>query len=301
RVSRNRHVVTAGIVGLKMREDTLAVDDGAELRIRSWMPVAQHPGRPVLLLHSLFFDGSMFDQVAVSLCRNRRVLVPDHRGQGESTPGTRPATAERLAADMLHLRDAYDLGPVHLVGSSMGAYVAFEILAADPQCAVSLTVSCCTCREEADPNRFDALARKIAEADGKGLGDTLMPLMFGKSFLSDPSAAAQSEYWRARFDDLPDGTDRVVAAIFSHRGWVDLLRDWGRPILALSGGEDTAKSPSDLEWISEESLGRFELFPRSGHTLPLEEPRAYVSALEGFFGDVERNPDLCRNQPTRQT
>lgn len=272
-----------------MRRAFLDTDDGARLQLR----LAGARGHtPVLMLHSLFFDGSMFGPVISRMPPDHLYLAPDHRGQGQSTPGTARPTAERLAADMLSLCDAHGVGPVHVVGSSMGGYVAIEMLAADPARIASLTLSCCTCQREPDPGRFDALADRIAAADGHGLADTLMPLMFGEPFLADPTRAETRDRWRARFDILPPGTDRVVRGIFAHRGWRKLLRVWGGPILALAGDADRAKSPADLAWIETEGLGRFHLFARAGHTPPVEDPVGYAAVLSDFLATVEpRTPN----------
>ena len=259
--------------------------DGAELAFR---PHGRGGARPALLLHSPFFDGTMFDAVPPAL-GDRPAILPDHRGQGASGAGREAPTAERLAADMVALLDALGTGPVHLVGSSMGAYVALEMPRADPARVASLTLSCCTCRPGAHPVRFAALARRIESIRGRGLRAELVGLMFGAPFLADPVRAALRDRWIAHLDALPAGSGKVVRAVFAHGGWTDLLRGWGGPILALSGGKDRAKSPADLAWIAEEGLRRHVTISRAGHTPAVETPAPSRARLPAEH-DIERTP-----------
>lgn len=242
------------------------------------------PGHPVVLLHSLFFDGTMFDAILPRLS-DRVTLRPDHRGQGASEAGSEAPTAERLAHDVLGVMDAQGVGAIHLVGSSMGGYVALELMRAAPDRVATLTLSCCTCRVEADPARFAGLADRIAAAEGRGLGAELERLMFADELLRDPARAEARARWLARFDALPEGMDAVVRAIFAHGGWMDLLRGWGGPILAISGAADRAKAPADLAWIAREGLGRHVVIEAAGHTPAVETPEAFADALAGFIRD----------------
>ncbi|WP_299790433.1 alpha/beta hydrolase [uncultured Marivita sp.] len=235
-------------------------------------------GAPVLMLHSLFFDGTMFDAV---MPQGYDIIRPDHRGQGQSSLGDARPTAERLAADMDTLLDALKIRcPVHVVGSSMGAYVALEMLAANPGRVASLTLSCCTCRAEPEPGRFAKLADRIAAAQGRGLGAEIAALMFAEGF----RGSARSR-WQAHFDALPPATPQVVRAIFAHRGWVELIRGWGGPILAISGARDRAKSPADLAWIADERLGRHIVIPEAGHSPAVETTAAFAATLHPFLAE----------------
>lgn len=239
-------------------------------------------GETVLLLHSLFFDGTMFEAV-LPLIGHRPTLAPDHRGQGASAAGRKLPTAGLLADDALGLLDALGIAKTHVVGSSMGAYVALEMLGRAPERIATLTLSCCTCRPEADPTRFAALADRITATGGLGLGEDIARLMFSPAF--DGRAR---DRWRGRFDTLRPGTDDVVRAIFAHRGWTGLLRGWGGPLLAISGAQDLAKSPADLAWIAAEGLGRHVVIGDAGHTPAVETPGAFADALRSFLQQHER-------------
>jgi pimeloyl-ACP methyl ester carboxylesterase len=76
-----------------------------------------------LLLHGLGGDHRGLLQVAQGLS-DVDVVIPDVPGYGDSDPLTVPHTLANYAAAVEALRIALDLGPVHLIGHSLGASIA---------------------------------------------------------------------------------------------------------------------------------------------------------------------------------
>lgn len=91
-------------------------------------------GEPVLLLHGFGADRYHWPRMAVHLTRDYQVVAPDLPGFGESTCREESsydilAQVERIVA----LLDRLDLGPVHVVGNSMGGHLAAALARAHPQ------------------------------------------------------------------------------------------------------------------------------------------------------------------------
>jgi pimeloyl-ACP methyl ester carboxylesterase len=76
-----------------------------------------------LLLHGLGGDHRGLLQVAEGL-PDVDVVIPDVPGYGDSAPLTVPHSLANYAAAVEALRVALDLGPVHLIGHSLGASIA---------------------------------------------------------------------------------------------------------------------------------------------------------------------------------
>ncbi|MDH6436519.1 3-oxoadipate enol-lactonase [Streptomyces sp. SAI-144] len=87
---------------------------------------------PLVLLHALGEDATDWEAVVPALARSRRVYALDLRGHGRSDwPGE--YSLELMQADVLQFLDALGLGPVDLIGHSMGGIVAYLLAEDHPQ------------------------------------------------------------------------------------------------------------------------------------------------------------------------
>ncbi|MGW6485523.1 alpha/beta fold hydrolase [Streptomyces sp. NPDC055059] len=87
---------------------------------------------PLVLLHALGEDATDWEAVVPALARSRRVYALDLRGHGRSDwPGD--YSLELMQADVLRFLDALGLGPVDLIGHSMGGIVAYLLAEDHPQ------------------------------------------------------------------------------------------------------------------------------------------------------------------------
>ncbi|MFE0477403.1 alpha/beta fold hydrolase [Streptomyces sp. NPDC058947] len=87
---------------------------------------------PLVLLHALGEDATDWEGVVPALARSRRAYALDLRGHGRSDwPGE--YSLELMQADVLRSMDALGLGPVDLIGHSMGGIVAYLLAQDHPQ------------------------------------------------------------------------------------------------------------------------------------------------------------------------
>ena len=96
----------------------------------------------ILLLHGNSESGAAWYAWVPRLARRFRVIRPDMRGFGASTPMPRdfPWTLERIVEDYTALMDALDIRRFHLVGAKIGGTVARALAAWHPQRVMTLTV-----------------------------------------------------------------------------------------------------------------------------------------------------------------
>ena len=82
---------------------------------------------PLVLLQHFRGNLDNWDPALVdALAHNRRVVTFDNAGVAGST-GTTPSTITQMARDAIAFLDALELGPVDLLGFSIGSFVAQEI------------------------------------------------------------------------------------------------------------------------------------------------------------------------------
>ncbi|HIY64908.1 MAG TPA: alpha/beta hydrolase [Candidatus Agrococcus pullicola] len=225
----------------------------------------------------------MFDPVR-NLCR-RHFVCPDHRGQGSRSTDTGPLHLERLAEDVIELIEDLDR-PVHLVGSSMGAYVAMIVAAECPDLVRTTVWSAATADRESRPELFASFADRFRAAQGDERGRLVAELMFGQEFLN--SGAPLFKHWTAKFSRHTTDVLASADAVFAR---TDLWRHVERvrcPVRLMSGRHDVAKSTADMQRIADaiDTEPPIE-FPRSGHTPFVEEPHRMAQALKEFWSKYE--------------
>src|SRR5205807_4889455 len=86
-------------------------------------------GEPILLLHGLGGRRRVWYQVAPILARRHRVIAVDLPGFGESPPFADPdAPVIPAQADAIErLLDELGIGSAHIVGNSLGGWLALEL------------------------------------------------------------------------------------------------------------------------------------------------------------------------------
>lgn len=270
----------------KQEDYVVKTEDGCDLSV-SLFGRCSNGDLPVVMLHSLFFSGRMFNATVKSFAGSRLCIVPDHRGQGNSSLGKLQPTMSQLAADISAILDQLEIPSVHLVGSSMGGYVALEFMRNCSDRVASLTLSCCTGQKEADPNRFDALANTFQYPHKPDLSDKISSIMFGQSFSSSQSKIL--DYWRQKFGQLSNHTETVVRRVFEHEDFANVLDQIRCPTLLIAGAEDRAKRPEDLKWIQNKIpvIAEYVLIKNAGHTPPVETPQKYASLVNDFIKRAE--------------
>ncbi len=257
--------------------------DGYKMSVRSWSRLSENrKTTPLILLHSLFFTGEMFAPVASILSHTHDCVAPTFRGQDGTGRGEHAPTVTQLAHDIIWWLDDAGYDHVHLVGSSMGAYVAMEILRRRPAQVKTIVLSCCTADAEQDPARFAKLTEFLAKGPGPKTGDTIAGLMFGEDALKAPSNLVT--FWTEHFAQTPAGMAEVAECMFAHPAYHDALAAYDGPALLLAGRQDRAKSPADMARIAA-SLPQAEthIFETSGHTPAVEVHDQFAVRVATFL------------------
>jgi 3-oxoadipate enol-lactonase len=96
----------------------------------------------ILLLHGNAESGAAWYGWAPALARRYRVVRPDMRGFGASTPMPRdfPWTLDVLIDDFTRLMDMLEVSRFHLVGAKIGGTIARAFAARRPERVITLTV-----------------------------------------------------------------------------------------------------------------------------------------------------------------
>ncbi|HVO31190.1 MAG TPA: alpha/beta fold hydrolase [bacterium] len=247
------------------------------------------PRGTILFLHGLLWSGWMFGPQARALSSQWRCIRLDWRGQGKSEVPAGGYDMETLTDEVVAVMDALKTGPCHVVGLSMGGFVAMRLGVRHPERVRSLSLLETSADSEPPENvpKYRRLAF-VARWFGLRLVKTpVMKIMFGKTFLADPAREAdRAEALRELLSlDVP-GMIRALEGVITRAAVYDDLVKITAPTLVVVGEEDVATVPAKAERIAARIPGaRLHKVPGAGHTSSWEQPariteliRAHVEA-----------------------
>jgi pimeloyl-ACP methyl ester carboxylesterase len=251
-------------------------------------------GVPLLLLHDLAGKQGNWRELIPFLADQRRVIVADLRGHGESPEpaATDGYGADTLGTDCLRLLDSLDVSRFAVAGSDLGAIVAIELAFAAPERVAAIVVS------DASPAPgwpsdsallagFErTIARRLAAAEEGGMAAVATSIL---DYEAEPRVSEDPgprERIVARWTDVPlEGFIGSSRALLDRRDRTADLATLTVPQLWIAGElgpmREAAKQASTLS-----PLGQLELIPRCGIGCVWQRPQLWAAAVNGFLDDA---------------
>lgn len=267
------------------------------LRVRQ---VGQGTGVPVLLVHG--FTGSAEgwgEGILEGLAAGRPVLAVDLPGHGESDDD-RPSEAFTFAhvvEELVAVLDAREIEAADWIGYSMGGRISLAAAVAHPERVRSLVLESASPGIRTEDSRArrrrqdDLLARRIEAQGMEAFVDYWMaqPLFSTQSRLP---AAVLSDARRRRLRNHPRSLARVLRGFGTGSQpsyWGDLA-GVKLPVLLLTGALDARYSSIADEMGALLPQATRAVVPEAGHTVHLEDPRAWLAAVRPFLRSGEGEP-----------
>ncbi len=259
--------------------------------VQLWVEDSGGDKPPLLFSHGLLWSTRMFDAQVAAFRDRFRCIAWDHRGQGRSAvPPDRSISIDACYADAVALIEQLQLGPVHFAGLSMGGFVAMRIAARRPE----LLRSCILLETSADPEPVANEPRyRMLNWVAKWMGlrvaaRQVMPIMFGRTFLTDPARAAQRGFWRAQLVANRRSIWRAVNGVIERPGVHAELANIVAPTLIIVGEQDVATVPATAERLHAAIRGSTLVrIPEAGHSSSIEQPGRVNATIDAFLRRIE--------------
>lgn len=274
-------------------------------------------GTPILFIHEFGGNHASWEPQMRHFARRHRCITYAARGY---PPSDVPADVEQYSqaiavADAIAVLDALGIAKAHIVGLSMGGFATVHFGLRHPDRALSLTVAGAGygCEKEHE-DYFRGVSLEVAdrfEMDGARAFAPIYAEGASRVQFQDKDPRG----WREFADRLATHSDRGAA--LTMRGvqarrpsfW-DLeaeLKAMDVPTLVIVGDEDDHCLQPGIFLKKTIPACGLSVFPKTGHTLNLEEPDAFNALLAAFIAQVEagrwrkRDPRALPGQIMRTT
>jgi pimeloyl-ACP methyl ester carboxylesterase len=241
-------------------------------------------GPPIILLHGLEMDRSMFDDQVEALRDRYRVVTVDMPGHGECAPVPLGFDLWQYAEMVAGVADQLGLGPAVWGGQSTGGFTILRLALAHPERVKGLILIDTQAHSE-DPDKLAQYEAFLTVAlDGgtsEDLANVLMLVLFSQTYADRP----ESDVWRKKLLalDVP-GAHAVIRAVFDRDDIHARVGEITAPAVVIHGEEDIA-----IEIERGEELARdlpdatFVRISHAGHASPCEQPKPVTNAIQGFL------------------
>ena len=213
-----------------------------------------------------------------------RIIVFDTRGTGYSGTSEKTYSISLFARDTLRLMDVLGISRAHILGFSMGASIAQELVFVAPERVDRLILMAGTCGGKEAPGTDAEVWDRLLDKTGSvtEIACRMFSLIFPAGWLQshDPFLYCPEVYEVTKSEEAA----RQASAFSSWTGSYDRLNGIRSPTLILAGSEDAVIAPQNSVIMSRQIPGaKLVLFPGAGHGLMYQCPDRLSAVIMDFL------------------
>lgn len=267
-------------------------DDGTRLSVQ-----VTGQGSPIIFAHEFAGDLRSWDRQIAALSETHTCISYSARGYLPSdVPQESDAySQERAVDDAMTVLSEAGFNQAHWVGLSMGGYTVANVTSTHPKKVLSATIAGCGWGSDpATREKFVAesqgLAARLRTEGWSTLAETYAhgPTRIQ---LRQKSPVVWDEFLHSLTQHSALGSAMTMEGVQSVRPSLDDLIPGlaaaGRPLLVITGDEDDGCVEANFRVKQGVPTAAWEVYPKSGHTLNLEEPERFNRSLTTFIDIVE--------------
>jgi 3-oxoadipate enol-lactonase len=233
-------------------------------------------GEPLLLIRGYATAAAMWYTQVPQLSERFKVITFDNRDTGNSDRVERPYTIQDMAGDVIALIEQLNLGPVHLLGISMGGMIAQQVVLLRPDLIQSLILGCTACNSgkgiTTDPKVLELFATLPQLSDEANIRRSL-PVFFSPETINQQPGIID-KFVRKSLAQRPP-LETFARHSQAMRGFqvCDQLHQITLPTLIQHGGGDLLLPPVNSEELKAGiPQARLKFYGKLGHLFLMEDP-----------------------------
>ena len=214
-----------------------------------------------------------------------KVIVFDNRGMGNTETGQRPFSIEQFADDTVGLMDALGIQQAHVLGWSMGALIAEEIVLRHPGKVNKLVLYAAHCNAGLFPPAPEVI-QKLTDTSGtpEEQGMRFISVLFPPDWLQSHGERLKEIFYRPMGNISPETMAKQSMAIDTWKGCCDRLGEINTPTLVITGADDALVPPQNARYLADTvPNAQLALSENSGHGLMFQSPDRFSEKVIGFL------------------
>jgi 3-oxoadipate enol-lactonase len=255
----------------------------------------------VLLIMGLGATIEWWHRLRPEIAARYRTILFDNRGVGRSDVPPPPYSIAQMADDAAAVLEAAGAPSAHVIGMSMGGYIAQELVLRHAARARSLVLGCTSCGGR-DAVPADAEVRKALSARASMSREEAMWLMAPYTFdASTPREVIAGEFARRMKTDVTnDGFFAQLQAIREWSGALSRLRDVRVPTLVIHGETDRLVPPQNAQILVDAiPNAQLVMLPGASHIFFTDQFERSRDALLSFL-NAAGTTKTRRHEDTRR-
>ena len=251
------------------------------VRDANFFYIDEGAGEPVLFIHGLTWDHTLWDHQVTALKRDYRCIAVDLIGHGQTPDVEHEYSFFDIAEYMAGLLDALEIESAHIVGLSMGGMTAMPMAlehAAKVRSLALLDTDAMN-EDQAKAAGYHQLGDAIVQQGWPSVSEPVANILFAAPFMGEAENKAMVlEKLNANPRESIGG--RALRTVTSRTNLIPRLAEVTVPTTVIVGELDVATTPDKAEAIAAAIPGaELVVIPGAGHHSPLENPAAVTAAL----------------------
>lgn len=278
-------------------------------------------GEPLVLIEGLGYSEWMWYKLVPKLSETHKVIVFDNRGVGKTDKPDSEYTIELMADDTAGLLRTLGIKSAHVLGISLGGFIAQELALRHPELVRSLVLVSTSTGSRNAMHKYSQLWNGylklwgflpgIIEANGKASMPSGIEPYYGMTKEEKIRYGLMSAFTPEYFNDHPEEIDRIVEWRLENpqptyawkRQFIaginfdssSKVHEIEAPTLVVAGSEDKFVSPeSSMELADIIPDSKFVTMEGTGHLLFIERSEELNNLVLSFL-------DEQRKQKTRRS
>jgi len=245
-------------------------------------------GKPLVMIMGIRRNAEWWYAQIPSFSKHFKVIVFDNRGAGRSEMPRMDYSIRLFAEDTAKLMETLNINSAHLLGISMGGYIAQELAINYPDKIKNMILGCTSCGGERAVLMSQDNMKKFSDIKGLTPKDILrmnMKIYFSDEFIQKyPNKIEEFIDISLRYAQTPEFFERQFAACLKH-DTADRLDRISAPTMILAGDDDPLVPPENSK-ILKELMPASELYYFKGlrHCFFIEDADRFNQKAIDFFG-----------------